>query len=145
MFQAAAVFAAMPVCNLVSELASETRLPEPELMDSSFPREVRLLDAASYGAVFKRNKRLTNRYWIVLGHRKKTGDARLGLAIAKKRARRAVDRNRLKRIARESFRHNRAQLEGFDAVVMNKDAAATASSLELRQSLDSLWVELAQS
>ena len=67
---------------------------------------------------------------------------RLGLAIAKKRAKRAVDRNRIKRIARESFRHHREQLMGYDAVVMNKDRAASASAIELRQSLDTLWLEL---
>lgn len=126
-------------------------------MDASFPREARLLDAADYSQVFKRNKRLANRYWIVLGHRRqssasnKSTDAsaqqasRLGLAIAKKRAKRAVDRNRIKRVARESFRHNRTRLVGYDAVVMNKDNAASASTIELRQSLDTLWLELTNS
>lgn len=123
-------------------------------MSASFPREVRLLDAAGYGQVFKRNKRLSNRYWIVLGHKTQPqvsveqgsssapAPSRLGLAIAKKRAKRAVDRNHIKRIARESFRHNRELLVGYDAVVMNKDHAASASSVELRQSLDTLWLEL---
>ncbi len=110
--------------------------------DTSFPREARLLDNANYGKVFKRNKRITNRYWIVLGHRNGSHQSRLGLAIAKKRAKRAVDRNRIKRIARESFRHNRVRLHSFDVVVMNKDPAASASTVELRQSLDTLWVEL---
>ena len=110
----------------------------------SFPREARLLDAEGYGQVFKRNKRLSNRYWIVLAHRtqSRTSPSRLGLAIAKKRAKRAVDRNHIKRIARESFRQNRQMLVGYDAVVMNKDHAASASSTELRQSLDTLWLEL---
>ena len=111
--------------------------------DTSFTRGARLLDAISYGNVFKRHKRLTNRYWIMLGHRNGSGQSRLGLAIAKKRAKRAVDRNRIKRVARESFRHHRVGLRGYDVVVMNKDPAATASKVELRQSLDTLWVELA--
>lgn len=125
-------------------------------MSTSFPREARLLDAAGYGRVFKKNKRLSNRFWIVLGHRIESqvsvetvldadtalDPSRLGLAIAKKRAKRAVDRNHIKRIARESFRHNRELLVGYDAVVMNKDHAASASSIELRQSLDTLWLEL---
>ncbi|MCL4133864.1 UNVERIFIED_CONTAM: hypothetical protein GTU68_008687 [Idotea baltica] len=111
--------------------------------DNTFPREARLLDGTSYGTVFKKNKRLTNRYWIVLGHRSQSPTSRLGLAIAKKRAKRAVDRNLIKRIARESFRYNRLVLKGFDVVVMNKDAAAKATSIELRQSLDTLWVDLA--
>lgn len=112
-------------------------------IDQSFPREARLLDAQGYSRVFKRNRRVTNKYWIVLGHQSDASEARLGLAIAKKRAKRAVDRNKIKRIARESFREQRAALCGIDAVVMNKDSAAGASNVELRQSIDTLWVELA--
>ena len=78
----------------------------------------------------------------MLGHKSQASNSRLGLAIAKKRAKRAVDRNRIKRIARESFRHNRLLLNGFDAVVMNKDNAAKATTIELRESLDTLWIEL---
>ena len=111
--------------------------------EETFPREARLLDGASYAQVFKRNQRLNNRYWIVLVHRSGLEGSRLGLAIAKKRAKRAVDRNRIKRIARESFRQNRVLLNGLDMVVMNKDQAKTATRVELRQSLDMLWVELA--
>ncbi len=110
--------------------------------NTTFPRDVRLLDGASYGTVFKKNRRVTNRYWIVLGHQSQSQTSRLGLAIAKKRAKRAVDRNLIKRIARESFRHNQLLLKGFDVVVMNKDPAAKATSIELRQSLDTLWVDL---
>lgn len=112
-------------------------------IDQSFPREARLLDAEGYSRVFKRNWRVTNRYWIILGHQSNETETRLGLAIAKKRAKRAVDRNKIKRIARESFREKRALLSGIDAVVMNKDSAAGASNVELRQSIDTLWVELA--
>ncbi len=112
------------------------------IADKSFPRAARLLDAEGYSRVFKRNKRLTNRFWIVLAHRQGTAECRLGLAIAKKRAKRAVDRNKIKRIARESFREQRVVLSGIDAVVMNKDAAAKASTIELRQSIDMLWAEL---
>jgi len=154
---------------LRGHVAVEVELSNPTV-DTSFPREVRLLDAAGYGQVFKRNKRLSNRHWIVLAHRTKAvalqptdltselpsrsssevqsksgktpAPGRLGLAIAKKRAKRAVDRNRIKRVARESFRHNRERLVGYDAVVMNKNHAASASAIELRQSLDTLWLEL---
>jgi len=80
--------------------------------DTSFERSARLVDAASYEKVFKRHKRLTNRYWIMLGHRNGSDQSRLGLAIAKKRAKRAVDRNRIKRVARESFRHTRVRVHG---------------------------------
>jgi len=41
-------------------------------------------------------------------------EARLGLAISKKLCKLAVGRNRLKRVARESFRLHRAELSGLD-------------------------------
>ena len=43
---------------------------------------------------------------------------RLGLAVARRSARRAVDRHRLKRRIRESFRHHAARLGGLDVVVL---------------------------
>ncbi len=67
------------------------------------------------------------------------------MAIAKKRAKHAVTRNRIKRVCRESFRLHDEILTGFDVVVMNRDAAASASKSELRNSLDELWAQLAQS
>ena len=121
-------------------------VPEPPVPSAprAFPRAARLLDGRAYDAVFADNHRVADRYWTVLVHRVRDGAppgraARLGLAVAKKRARRAVDRNRIKRVARESFRHARAALEGHHVVVMNRDAAAGASPTELRRSLDALW------
>ena len=118
----------------VSDPASELSL--------AFPREARLLDGAAFSAVFRRNRRLTDRYWTLLCHDTGKGGARLGLAVAKKRAKRAHDRNRIKRVARESFRHHRAALGNRHIVLMNRDAAATASPAELRSALDQLWVLL---
>lgn len=99
-----------------------------------------MLDGKAYSNVFKRNRRVADAYFTVLVHRR-SGDspARLGLAIAKKRAKRAVDRNRIKRVSRESFRHNRSNLYGLDLVIMNRDGATKASAEQLRSSLDELW------
>lgn len=43
--------------------------------------------------------------------------ARLGLVIPKRNAKRAVHRNLVKRLAREAFRHARAELPPFDLVL----------------------------
>ena len=118
----------------------------------AFPRRARLLDKRSYDAAFGDNRRLTDRYWTVLVHTPArttdagrgvcSGGARLGLAVAKKRARRAVDRNRIKRVARESFRHVRGALGDRQVVIMNRDAARDADAAELRRALDVLWSRL---
>jgi len=117
----------------------------PGSQKSGFPRSQRLLGARDYDVVFKRNRRVVNRYFTVLGHRRQAGDSRLGMAIAKKRAKHAVTRNRIKRVCRESFRQQGQNLSGFDVVVMNRDAAATATKQELRLALDDLWKKLQRS
>ncbi len=66
-------------------------------------------------------------------------EARLGLAISKKHCRGAVGRNRLKRLVRESFRMNRADLQGLDVVVMNQPSATRASNKALFDSLGQHW------
>jgi len=107
-----------------------------------FPRAGRLLTASDYSGVFKKSQRYSDRYWTVLVRRDEALDARLGLAIAKKRAKRAVDRNRIKRVARESFRHHRHALAGHELVVMNRDAAVSAEKVLLRRSIDSLMLKI---
>ena len=65
--------------------------------------------------------------------------ARLGLAVSKKNCRRAVGRNRLKRIIRESFRRHKEMLEGLDIVVLNQAATHRADNKKLFDSLHRHW------
>jgi ribonuclease P protein component len=65
--------------------------------------------------------------------------ARLGLAISKKHCRLAAGRNRLKRVARESFRQHRAALQGLDVVVLNQPGTHRASNEALFASLARHW------
>ncbi len=70
--------------------------------------------------------------------------ARLGLAVAKKRIRRANRRNRLKRLVRESFRENQNRLAGLDLVVVALATADRAPGRVLRGSLDRHWTTLSE-
>jgi ribonuclease P protein component len=70
------------------------------------------------------------------------GEARLGLAIAKKQVRRAVDRNRIKRVVRESFRHHQQELASMDCVVMARRDTSAAANEELLASLQQHWRRL---
>jgi len=101
-----------------------------------------LLTAVDYSEVFKKNIRVSDNYWTILAARGRGEHSRLGLAVAKKRAKRAVDRNRLKRIVREHFRHHCDSLERLDLVVMNRDQATEASNEVLQKSLEKLWGRL---
>ena len=77
--------------------------------------------------------------FTVLSRENRKKSARLGLAISKKNCRLAVQRNRLKRIVRESFRSHRETLGGVDFVVTCQTAASRASNKKLFDSLAEHW------
>jgi ribonuclease P protein component len=64
------------------------------------------------------------------------------LAIAKRHVRAAVQRNRIKRLIRESFRHSRAALAGLDLVVMARPGLVDRNNRELSDSLRRHWNRL---
>jgi len=108
-------------------------------MDERFTHRSRLADAASYSRVFKKAQRSRDKMFTVLHRKNEEHEARLGLAIAKKHCRLATDRNRLKRIVRESFRKHRAELTGMDIVVLNRPEAAQAENKMLFRCLEKHW------
>ena len=62
----------------------------------------------------------------------------MGLVVSKKVDKTAVQRNRIKRMIRESFRTNH-NLKLAEYVVMAKPRAATLSNRELMKALNQLW------
>jgi len=68
--------------------------------------------------------------------------ARLGLALGRRVHARAHERNRLKRLVRESFRAHRAQLPAVDLVVTARSLAARLENSELRRDLAAMWQQL---
>lgn len=78
----------------------------------------------------------------MLAHYQDLGHPRLGLAVSRKTARRAVGRNRIKRIVREAFRHGYDALPSADIVVISRPPAAEASNQTLTHSLDTHWRRL---
>ncbi len=112
------------------------------LPSAGFPGHVRLLKPAEYSRVFKKPIRSSDRLLTLLAAPNEIGYARLGLAISKKNARRAVDRNRIKRLIRESFRLNHAHLPAIDLVVMAKPVTRHADNRQITQSLKQHWHRL---
>jgi ribonuclease P protein component len=70
--------------------------------------------------------------------------ARLGLAVGVRAAGNAVNRNRIKRLVRESFRHRRSELPAVDLVVNARPAAGKTANAELAASIATLWTRIAQ-
>lgn len=104
------------------------------MRDQGFPRERRLLRADEYERVFARPKRSGDGFVAVLARRSENQSSRLGLAISKRAARRACDRNRIKRAARETFRQLEFD-EGWDFIVLARSEAAGADKKTLAKSL----------
>ena len=69
--------------------------------------------------------------------------ARLGLVIGKKLLRRAVDRNRVKRCIRESFRLRRSDLPACDLIVRLIARPATVQGKLIVEDLQALLDKLA--
>jgi ribonuclease P protein component len=107
---------------------------------TAFTRSQRLTKGEEFTTVFGGADRSTDQFFTVLARINQLSGARLGLAISRRVAARAIDRNRLRRIARESFRH--LDLAPLDYVVMARKDAVTAEKPALRASLDSHFSRL---
>ncbi len=83
----------------------------------AFPRSRRLLVPAQFDAVFDRRRNLRGAAFVLMGRPNGLSHARLGLIMAKKFCPRAVDRNRVRRLAREQFRLMQNELPCWDWVV----------------------------
>jgi ribonuclease P protein component len=79
--------------------------------------DARLVNKADFDRVFADNQRARTDYVMVMAHPNQVGHARLGMIVAKRLLARAVDRNRVKRCVRESFRLVLPELPACDFVV----------------------------
>ena len=79
-------------------------MPTTETKHNSFGRNRRLTDKASFTRVLgSRQRESVGRVALQIVANEGPG-ARLGLSVAKRHVKRAVDRNRVKRMMREAFR-----------------------------------------
>lgn len=109
---------------------------------ASFPPSVRLHKPAEFKLVFAEGRKL-RRPPLSLSYRcNRMPEPRLGLAIAKKAVADAHDRNRIKRLIREEFRHNRARLPAVDLVFFAQPGLGLVTNPALRGLLSDLWTQV---
>jgi len=100
------------------------------MTSARFPRSARVRAKPDFDRIFQHGRRtalpVLALHWL-------SGDvpARLGLAVSRKVDKKAVGRNRIKRVLRDTFRHLRGQLAAGDFVVVARPPAGQASNPEL--------------
>ena len=109
----------------------------------TFPRHYRLLTAGDYRHVFdKAVYKVHGKGLMALATPNEVGHPRLGLVFSKKNVRRAVDRNRLKRLARESVRHAQHRLPAVDIVLLARRGVNEVDNDTLHRQLFGMWRRL---
>ena len=109
-----------------------------------FPKASRLLNAADYSAVFdKTHFKISCRYFLILARFSSDANTRLGLIVAKKHIPTAVQRNRMKRLIRTSFRSLDPLPRHLDLVVLVRKGADKIHNRQLFALLNTLWSDVA--
>lgn len=105
----------------------------------SLPRCSRLTRPADFKLSFKQGRRVHQPPLSVVFRDNGLMYPRLGLAIGKRQAKQAVERNRVKRQLREDFRLRAETLPALDCVVYLNAFSVGHNNRALRASIDGLW------
>jgi ribonuclease P protein component len=109
----------------------------------SFTKEDRLLEASSYSNVFDQvDVKASHKNLLLLASNNNLEHDRLGLIIAKKYVRLAVQRNRIKRIVREFFRNHPSGSASLDIVVLARKGVDQLDNASLSSILRQQWQKL---
>ena len=114
-----------------------------------FQKDRRLLNAHQYKNVFDNvDCKQSGKYFTFLSTSSQQAEHRLGLIIAKKHIPLAVNRNKIKRAIRESFRQKlnheivNTQMTSFDVIVLAKSSVRQLDNAQLNEELRKQWLRL---
>ncbi len=99
-----------------------------------------MLTPAHFTFVFQQPQWASTLQITILGRLNSLGHPRIGLTVAKKHVKRAHERNRIKRLTRESFRLRQYELPAMDFVVVAKKGIADLDNRTLAEALEKLWL-----
>ena len=111
-------------------------------VDQRFGNAYRLRKTDEYSSVFAFKRAVKGQYLVVHYRPNEFDTARMGVVVAKKLARRAVQRNLVKRIVREGFRRQRAVLPRLDLVVRLHRPVSSATRASMHNDLVGLLQRL---
>jgi ribonuclease P protein component len=122
--------------------AAPTRPGSAATPSLRLPPERRMRRPAEFKRAYAAGKRLGNEFFTVNAQANGLGCARLGMSIAARILRRAVDRNRVRRQIRESFRVHQLGLPAIDIVIGARAGVLAADNAQLREALEKLWLKV---
>jgi ribonuclease P protein component len=109
------------------------------LETETFSKNDRIRQRREYLQLSRSGRKVQNRYFIAIFASNRQGHPRLGITVSKKVGN-AVQRNRMKRLAREYFRRNRSRLEGaWDINLIARKESAGLSSRQIFHSIGQLF------
>ncbi|OGV34542.1 MAG: ribonuclease P protein component [Legionellales bacterium RIFCSPHIGHO2_12_FULL_35_11] len=107
---------------------------------NNFSKSQRLLTKIDFDFVFSRAKKISTKYFVVLYRDNKISHSRLGIILAKKMVPKAHDRNKIKRLIRESFRTNK--IKPVDIVFLARPGLAKITNHEFISSIEQAWSKI---
>lgn len=110
-------------------------------MIGTFSKSKRLRSAEDFKQVFNRAKRVSIRNLGLYYCKNGLEFSRLGVVVSKKNVRKAHDRNRFKRVAREIFRKKQLELGHCDFVIVAYKGVEAYDTRELKRNIDELWLK----
>lgn len=108
----------------------------------SLPPDARLRAAADFGALRRDGKRFSSKTFQIQYRQTDGSTARLGMAVSRRVSKRAVVRNRIRRLIRETFRLARPGLPPCDILVIAR-AAEGSDAATARAELREIWQRIA--
>ena len=103
--------------------------------NKGFDKSKRLLNSRQYQRVLRQGRSYRNPLFVMVTMPNAVNTGRLGITVSKKVSKRAVDRNKIKRLVRESFRDLHKSLMNNDFVIIARKNAAKADNGTINETL----------
>lgn len=108
----------------------------------TFNKEQRLSDNIEIRQVYQKGKKINATYANVFFYQNQFSYPRLCISVGKRQISKAVQRNRIKRVIRESFRLHQSKLFNLDIVIVAFKDILTLDNNQLKQLIDTQWKRL---
>ena len=106
------------------------------------PKQAKLVKTDDFSSVFNLRKRIANKHLVMRYRPNDKSGPRLGLIVAKKIAKLAVQRNYMRRVLRELFRLRQHELPAVDVVIQVQRVFDKPDFIEVKQAFNDLCVVL---